>query len=160
MNDVRFPYKPKSFVLLLSSTFFVACASISGYIALTNDRGLILNNIFEFSTEGATIFYWCLTATSCVFVIIGAIALYSGLTTKKEIVLTDNKIMSPKSGISNKIVSILYSEITDVNIQSVQKQRFLNILHSGGTLSIPQSMLTNKQAFEELTSLVAVRVGA
>lgn len=159
MNDVKFPYRPKIFVLLLSSMFFIACALIAGYIALSNDRGLILNKIFEFSTEGATLFYWCLTAASGVFAVFGAIALYSGLTTKKEIVLTENKIMSPKSGISNKIISILYSEITDVNIQSVQKQRFLNILYPGGKLSIPQSMLTNKQAFEDLTSLVASKVG-
>ncbi len=29
-----------------------------GNVALTDDRGLILNRIIEFSPQGATIFYW------------------------------------------------------------------------------------------------------
>ncbi len=158
MDNVKFEYKPNVVVISLSTLFFVACASGLGKIALTNDRGLLLNRIIELSTEGATILYWCLAVVSGVFVIIGAFALLSNLTTKKEIVLTKSEILSPKSGISKKIVAIMYSQITDVNIQSVQKQRFLNIVYPKGKLSIPQSMLANEQAFEELTSLVVDKV--
>ena len=158
MNEVRFPYKPKILVFVLAILFFVGCATILANVALTNDRGLILNKLLEFSAEGATIFYWCLTAASILFIVFGTIALYSGLSTKKEVVVTDHKIMSPKSGLSNRVISVVFSDIADVNIQSIQKQRFLNVLHSGGKLSIPQSMLANKQAFEELVSLVAARV--
>lgn len=158
MANVVFPYKPKTLIFVVSIVFFLICALFLGNIALSNDRGLVLNRIFEFSTQGATIFYWCLTAASGVFVVVGTIALYSGLKTRKEIVLTDDKILAPKSGMSNKIISVMYSEITDLNIQSVQKQRFLNIIHPGGKLTIPQSMLANKQAFDELTTLMTAKV--
>lgn len=158
MSEVRFPYKPKFVVLLLSISFFVGCSLILGNVALTNDRGLILNRMVEFSVGGATILYWWLAAASGLFVVIGAIALCFGLATKREVVFTKNGITSPKGGVSTKIISVKFSEITDVNIQSVQKQQFLNILHRGGKLTIPQSMLPNKQAFEELVSLVAARV--
>lgn len=77
----------------------------------------------------------------------------------RQIVVAENKIMAPKSGISSKFISAMYADIIDVNIQSVHKQRFLNILHQGGKLTIPQGMLSNNQAFEELTSLVAAKIG-
>jgi len=160
MNEVRFPYKPKIVVFLLSILFSCVCMLVLGNIALTNDRGLILNQIIEFSVEGATIFYWCLTVASGLFVIFGILGLMSGLTTKKEIIITENEISAPKSGISKKIVSVKYSEITEMNIQSIQKQRFLHIFYQGGRLTIPQSMLPSKQAFEELVNLVSTRANS
>jgi hypothetical protein len=158
MNEIRFPYKPKIVALLVSIAFFVGCGSILANVALNNSRGLILNGIVELSADGATIFYWCLTVASGIFVLVGAIAICFGLATKREIIFTRDGITSPKGGVSTKIISVSFSEITDLNIQSVQKQRFLNIFHRGGKLTISQSMLPDKQAFDELVSLVAARV--
>ncbi|OAD22673.1 membrane protein [Candidatus Thiomargarita nelsonii] len=160
MNEVRFPYKQKIVVSLLGILFFCVCMLCLGHLALTNDRGMILNQIIEFSVEGATIFYWCLTVASGLFVIFGILGLMIGLTTKKEIIITENEISAPKSGISKKIVSVKYSEITEMNIQSIQKERFLQIFYQGGRLSIPQSMLPSKQAFEELVNLVSTRANS
>ena len=128
-------------------------------LALGNDRGLILNGLVEFSTEGATTFYWSLTVASGLFVAFGSLALLAGLTTKKEVVLTETEIIAPKNGVSRKLVSVAFSEIGDVNVLSVQGQRFLNVLHQGGKLVIPRNMLADDHAFEELTSLIVARVG-
>ena len=158
MNEVRYPYKPKIVVFLLSTLFFVGCTLVFANMALTNDRGLLLNKIIEFSTEEATLFYWGLGAASAAFVIIGIAGLLSNFTTKKEVVLTEDGITAPKSGISKKIVSVKFSEITDLYVQSIHRQRLFNIVHQSGKLVIPQSMLPNKQAFEELIDLVAERI--
>lgn len=158
MSEVRFPYKPKVILFILVVLFFSACTAVLGNIATTNDRGLILNKILEFSTGGATIFYWILTACAAVFVVLAIVGLISGLITKKEIVLTESTISAPKSGISKKVVTLQYSEISEVSMQTVQNQKFLNILHQDGKLSIPQSMLPNKNDFEKLVNLVASKV--
>ncbi len=158
MTEVRFTYKPRITVFLFSGLFFVGCALVLAHIARTNDRGLVLNRIIEFSEEGASIFYWSLAAASGVFVVLATMALYSSLTLKREVILTEDRITAPKSGMSKKLVAIRFAEITDVNIQSVQSQKFLNIVHEGGKLTIPQSMLPNKEVFEELTGLVTEKV--
>jgi len=142
---------------LIAILFFTGCTLVLGNVALSNDRGLILNRIIELSKENATIFYWCVTAGSGLLVATGLLGLISGLTSKKEIVLSENGISAPRSGISKKIISVKYSDITELTMQAVQKQRFLNIIHPGGKLTIPQSMLPNKQAFEDLVKIVSKR---
>lgn len=158
MEDIKLPYKPNFLMLLFVIVFFSSCALILANVALNNDRGLVLNRIFEFSTQGAALFYWCLTGAAGIFVILGVIGVIFGLTSKNEIILTENKITAPKSGISKKLISINYSDIKDLSVQSVHKQKFLNIFHQGGKLTIPQSMLPNKQAFEELIALLSAKV--
>ena len=102
MNEVRYPYKPKITVILLSMLFFVGCTLVLANVARTNDRGLILDKVIEFSPEGATIFYWVLTVASALFVLIAIMVIYTGLTTDKEIILTENDITAPRSGLSKK----------------------------------------------------------
>lgn len=158
MNEVKFPYKPNLVIFILSSVIMVSIAAGLVYIAKTNEQGLILNRIIEFSAEGATLFYWCLAVASTALALFSVLALMSILITKKEIILSSHSISAPKSGISKKIITINFRDVTDVNIQSVQKQKFLNIVHQNGKLTIPQSMLPNKKLFEELTELVVSRI--
>ena len=158
MSEVRFQYKPNVILFILVALLFSACTAVLGNIAITNDRGLVLNRILEFSTGGATSFYWVLTVCAAVFVVIAIVGFISGLSTKKEIVLTESSISAPKSGISKKVVTLKYSEISDVSMQAIQNQKFLNILHQGGKLTIPQSMLPRQNDFDKLVNLIASKV--
>ena len=158
MQEIRYPYKPKTIIFVLIIALSGTAAAVLAYIAATNDRGLILNGIIEFSENGATIFYWCLAGAAVLFIVFGSIILVKGITSKKEVIATQEDIAAPKSGVSNKIITISYSEIIDLDIQKVQGQRFLTIFYSEGKLSIPQSMLPNKKAFEELADFVANKV--
>ena len=158
MQEVRHPYKPKLIVFVLSIAFFAICAVVLSYVALTNDKGLILNRSLRLSESGADIFYWCLTGASIIFVLFGTLALIKGSKAEREVLATQEFISAPKNGLSNKIITINYSDITDLRVQTVQKQRFLSIFHSGGKLSITQNMLPNEDAFEELMEFVASKV--
>ncbi len=160
MNEVRIPYKPNKIIFLLVVAFFGACAGIMGNVAATNDRGLILNRIFELSSQGATIFYWVITGSALVFILVALFALAKSITSKREIVISKTSLTSPKSGFSKIDVTVNFSDITNVTLQTVQKTKILNIEYIGGKLSIPNSMLPNKQAFEELVSLLEARVDA
>lgn len=160
MHEKRIPYKPRVWIFLLCTLFFGACTAWLGYMALNNDRGLILNNIFEMSISGATIFYWVLTALSGIFVLGGLWGIASGLLSKKELVLTDDTLSMPKSPMSGKIVKLQYSEILDLSYQSVQQEEFLNIMHSGGKLTISKNMLPSKKVFEDVMNFIASKVPA
>lgn len=158
MNEIRIPYRPNKIIFILAIAFFGSCAGFMGNIAATNDRGLILNRIFEFSKQGATIFYWVIAGLSVAFVVLGFFALIKSYTSKREIIISDSSITSPKSGFSKLNICIKFSDITDVTMQTVQKTKILNIDHLDGRLSIPNSMLPNKQAFEELVSSIQAKI--
>jgi hypothetical protein len=129
-----------------------------GNVALTNDRGLILNRIIEFSAQGATIFYWVVAIAALAFVLVGILALIKSMFSNREIVITNESITSPKSGFSKQDVTVSFSDITGINMQTIQKTKILNIEHLGGKLSIPNSMLPSKTSFEELVSQLQTRV--
>jgi len=158
MNEVRIPYKPNKNIFLFVVVFFGACAGVMGNVAITNERGLILNRIFEFSSQGATIFYWVITGAALVFVLVGLLALAKAFTSKRQIVISETSLTSPKSGFSNIDVRVNFSDISNVTLQAIQKTEILNIEYLGGKLSIPNNMLPNKQAFERLVSLLNTRV--
>ena len=152
MNEIRIPYKPNKIIFIVAMAFFGICAGFMAYVAATNDRGLTLNRMFEMSTQEATIFYWVIASAASAFVVIGALALINSFLSKREIIISTSSITSPKSGFSKIDVTVNFTDITYMTIQTIQKTQILNIDHSDGRLSIPNTMLSSKQAFEELVS--------
>ncbi len=69
MTEIKYPYKPKVRTFFFPMAFFVCCTVILVSLAYTNDRGFMLNGVVEFSVESASIFLWCLTLLSSLFVI-------------------------------------------------------------------------------------------
>ncbi|WP_158681376.1 hypothetical protein [Pseudoalteromonas sp. T1lg88] len=158
MSEIRYPYKPKLFVAILCILFFGIFSYFTGQVASENDRGLILNRVIEFSATGASIFYWAITGLFGVLSILGAVLLFKGVTSKNELVLTDEYIQAPKSGISNKIVTVKYENIENITEQKVQKNLFLNIFHDGGKLTLVSSVLPKKEDFEYVKSHIVSRI--
>lgn len=150
MNEVRIPYRPKKLVSIAGIIFFGLGAGFMGYVASSNEEGLILFSIFEFSVENATIFLWVILGALFIFVGIGVIALEKSFFSKREIVITNECITSPKSSSSKINITVNFSDIIGITIQTVQKSRTINIAHTDGTLSIPNTMLPNKKVFEDL----------
>ena len=151
-------YKPKVLVMLLSSLFFAACGAGMAYAALTNDRGLIINGIITLSESGATVFFWVIAAVSAVFVLGGTWGIIVGLTSDRRLTITENGIRAPKSGYSKQYVTINFPDIFKVSMQTMNKQRFITLHHRTGRLSIAQSMLPDKEAFEEVVRIVTQKM--
>jgi hypothetical protein len=161
MADIlEYPYRAKPWMMLAAIAFFGACAAGMGYRAVTNDRGLILNRIFTFSVDGATIFYWCIAAAAALFVVGAILALIAGLTNPMAVRLTATDFSAPKHGFAKKLIVIALRDIKEIGIQTVHKQRFMNVYFRNGKLSIAQSMLPNSEAFERLHSGLAANVKA
>ncbi len=155
METAKYPYKPKPIVAIAVTLFFAGCAAIIGKQALNNDRGLILNRIIEFSPSGATTFYWLLTILSVLAVVVGMFMLIKSLSAPRFVLLTQESLVSPKAGFSKNSITIPYDTINSLTIQEVQKQKFLMVHYSGKKISIPQSLLPNKETFDELCRKLA-----
>ncbi|EKE68103.1 hypothetical protein [Gallaecimonas xiamenensis] len=158
MDDIRLPYKTGNLKLIGAMGLFGACAALIGREAATNDRGLILNHLLEFSAQGATLFYWALAGAALLFVLLAALALVKNNLSKRELVLTGTYLEAPKNGISNRLVRVQYSAITDLVLQQVQGIQLLKISHTQGKLTLASSMLPGKEAFAQVLAAIEARV--
>jgi hypothetical protein len=158
MMSLNYPYKPSPLGMARACLFFGVCALVMAHAAMTNDRGLILDGIVNFSIHGATIFYWCVAAVSCLFVVVGIPAFFIGIFSSHRLVLTGTSVSAPRSGFSRSPTVVELSSITGVDIKVMQRQRMLNIHHKSGKLTIMQSWLPNEAAFNEVAGALSAVV--
>jgi hypothetical protein len=147
---LEYPYRAKPLMMIAGILLFGSCAAGMGLEALTNERGLTWNGIVHLGVDGATGFYWSVAAVSAIFVVGAFVALVSSLAHPMAVTLTSREISAPRNGFSRRRITIPLPDIVDVRLQKVQRQRFLNIYHRNGRLSIVQSMLPDAAAFEKL----------
>mgnify|MGYP000261042794 CR=1 FL=1 len=89
MAETRFAYKPKTHVMLLAAVFFLVATAVLIYAGATNDRGLILNRIFEMDAQGATTFFYVLAGLSAAMTAGGVFGLVMSAREPKFVVLDD-----------------------------------------------------------------------
>lgn len=160
MNTLEYRYRPKPWIMLAATAFFAAAGALVTMEALTNERGLIVQRFIHLSPQGATIFYWCVAALCALFVLAGLASFMVGLASKRYLRLTSTEISAPKFGWSRSNTVVRLAAITQIAVQTIQKQRILNIYHRGGKLSIVQSFLPNAAAFEEVHKALVSRARA
>ncbi len=157
MTTIEYPYKPRAWVMVGVVAFFALCGAVMAYTAITNDRGLILDGI-PLSPRGATIFYSVVASLSVLLALAGLAGLVAGLTSEKRLRLTPTELHLPGRPWSRTTTVVPLGEIVDVGLQSVHKQRFLMVRHRGGTLSIAESLLPGRAAFEEVGQALVARM--
>ena len=140
-----------------ASALFGAGALFMGHEAMVNDRGLIINGLIHLGPDGATIFYWCIAAVCGAFVAVGVPAFIVGLMSSHRVTLTATDISAPRFGFSRTPTLVKLNDVQHVNVQVVQKQRFLNIHHASGKLTINESYLPSRAVFEELCAAIVNR---
>jgi hypothetical protein len=158
VDTLDYPYKPKPWAMALASSFFAACALGMVYAARTNDRGLILNGIIEFSPSGATTFYWWVAGVSALFVLAGLSGLAMSVLGAQRLRLTATEIAAPRSVFSREATIVPLADVEAIDVQSIQRQRLMNIRHRRGKLSIMQSFLPGAAAFDELHHALEERI--
>jgi len=158
VDEIRIPYKPNIIVFLFVIVFFGICGATLFYVAKTNDRGLVINHLIELSATGASYFYGVLALASSLFVLLGIIVIGRGITSKREVIVGASAISAPKSGISQRMVTVAFGDISSMNVQKVQRTRILNINYNGGRLSIPNNMVPGKTGFDDLVKLISERL--
>lgn len=154
-DSIEYPYRPRPGVMLIACLAFAACAVWLGWVAYTNDRGLILNGIFEFETGGATIFYWSIAGLSALMAILGFARTLIGLFSNQHLQISRSQLSAPQSMFSASNTVIPFSSITGVQLQTVRSQRFLRIQHQKGKLTIAAINLPDATAFDTICARIA-----
>lgn len=152
---LAWPYKPRVWVLLLSGLFFAGCAVVLGTMAAGNDRGMLISRIIELDAGGATGLLWVLTACSVAFVVMAGVGIASAFGEGRELVLDEAGVTLPARFSSNR-TTVRYRDMTDLALRRVQGQRFLEIRHRGGKVTIAAGMLPDG-AFEEIVEEIGRR---
>jgi len=73
------------------------------------------------------------------------------------LMLTATHIAVPPVGFSREPKTVNLTDIKRMTVSTVYGQRFLNVYHSGGKLTIAQSPLPDPAAFDELCSTLTRR---
>ncbi|HET6764128.1 MAG TPA: hypothetical protein VFH27_10660 [Longimicrobiaceae bacterium] len=149
-DTLEFRYQPRVRTMLIAIVFFGAAAAVMANAAATNQRELIIEGMIHLSVAGATKFYLGLSVAAALFVVAGALGLTAGRRTPRYVRLTPTEISAPKSFFAKEPTVVPLGQIREVEVQTIQKQRMLNIYHAQGSLTVIQSMLPNPAAFEEL----------
>ncbi|MBL7252574.1 hypothetical protein [Alloalcanivorax marinus] len=158
MMEERYPYKPKLLAAIVTVVFFGVLAGFMGFFSLDNDRGLVLNGIIHFSRMGATIFYWVITFVLAAFSVLGLLLIFKSLTSKGELIITDQYVRAPKSGISKKIITVPFNDVEKVSVQEVKGTVFFKIIHRKGKLTIVSSVLPKREDFEYVKKHILAHV--
>lgn len=160
MNFKRYPYKQKWWVGPACVVFFGLCAWMFWHKVRQAPRGLIINHAIELSPSSAQTFHWLLFCAALMFVALGLAVSALSFQQERYITLTSRALSAPKSGFSKVVIEVPFQSITSLQVQAVQRQRFLHIHHRAGKLSIAQSMLPSQADFEELCELVAAKASS
>lgn len=158
---LEFHYRPRAKGLLLGIAFFGPCTAVLAQEARTNDRGLIIDGLIEMSTAHATIFYWVLAALSAGFVLISILGLMELMFSPEKPILrlTPTEVIIPPYLFRREARTVLFSEITGLTDQTVQKQRFLTLRYGDRKkASINHSWLPDDAAFQTVLQFITEKV--
>jgi fumarate reductase subunit C len=157
VETLSHPYRPNAWAMAAVSVFFGANALFIGHEAIVNERGLIINGLIHLGPDGATVYDWCITGLCAVFVVIGVLALIVSLFSSHRLTLTATEVSVPRFGFSRPPVVVKLTDVQHANLQVIHKQRFFNIYHPSGTLTITESHLPSRAVFEELCAAIVSR---
>ena len=158
---LEYRYQPRVKTLVLTVGFFGACTAILAHMAMTNDRGLILDAIIEMNAAHATIFYWVLACLSGGFVVLGLLGAAELLLSPEKpfLRLTPQEVIIPPYLFRREALTIPFSDIVDMSEIVVQKQHFLTLRYGDSKkIQIKYDWLPDDAAYQQVKLFIAQRV--
>ena len=154
--NLNYPYKPKPWIMLAAILFFAACAVTGWHVHATQTDPLVVLGIRLAPDDARTVF-GAIAVVSVLFIAGGIFGFVTGLLSTHRLTLTDQYISAPKYGFSRSVTTVPLADIQRIELQTIKRQRFLNIYHRNGRLTITESFLPNADAFEKVRSALAGR---
>ena len=143
MQSLSFPYKTSKPLLMIAGVLFGGGGAYFMYLkSTTNTRGLILNRIIELDPTEASLFYIIVAIGCAILAIAAAAVLLLSFFGNRVLEITTKYISVPKNGLALTNTTIPWQDITDFRDMKVSGQRWLEVRHKGGKVSIAESMLS------------------
>lgn len=154
----RIPYRPKSWIMLLSALFFALCCAVLVSQALNAEHRLSLFRLITLDPGQARIFYAIMAAVAAVLTTMGLAGLWRAFQSPNWVEITDSAIRAPRNGFSRTPTELALSDITDLERVSISGQEFLHIHHANGKLTLNRAMMDTKSTFETCISELVSRM--
>jgi len=163
-ETLRFKYKENLWWMIFMGVFGSAVAYAGFQMALENNRIVTIKGI-TLSAANSTIFFYAMGVIGLAVVLFGFLGIYKSLTLSQEIEISDTAISAPTSTLRKSIVSVPFSEITNLHrtkkgARKVGVQEFFAIHHTAGELVILRESFKNKDNFEKVISEINSRLGS
>jgi hypothetical protein len=159
MNGIEREYEYRShFALIIGcALFFGLGAIVLAAKAATNDHGVIINSVVRVTLGpvGATVFYWFLSLFSTLLFL--AILRFHRVIFRQRLAFGPATLIVPVSRWNTKEKEIAYQDIEEISTTQVSGRWVLDIHHRGGKFTIAASMLSSREAFDELRELLAAK---
>lgn len=155
---LSYPYKPRIGVMALGGVFFAVGAVVLGNKAATTDRGVVLHGLVELSADGARIFYWTLAGLSAAFVAAALFGIVVGIYSRQLLQLSESILSVPKNLWTRAPIVVPISDISEIRLRTISRQRMLLVRHRGGALNIMEKMLPDRASFEAVHAAIAGRI--
>ncbi len=128
-------------------------AVMLGWIAHTNDRGLVLNGGIRFNVDGATLFYWVLAGLFALVVLLTVGIVLTTLVYKMpDIILCAGSVSFPVGFPVKRPFVLPLIKIENISLMEVSGQRILMLQTVGKKHGIALNWLESKEAAQRLES--------
>jgi hypothetical protein len=156
MTEREYEYRLKSGRVMTRAALWAVGALFMGYMALTNDRGLVLF-VVPLSKERATMAYAIFGGLAGLFSIVDAIKATRGESLRQRIAFTEDGVIVPKSAWTAEEVLIPYESVRDMN-EFNEPDSLVVIRHQGGEFTLRCDMHPDERAYAEIVQNLALRV--
>src|SRR5438132_6347408 len=106
----RIPYHPKWRVILFCAVFFGACSAFMADKATHNTVGLIINGIITLGPNGATTFYWVISALGAGFVLLALLLTVRRIASPQVLEVGTDALLLPHGRFQRQMSRIAYSD--------------------------------------------------
>jgi hypothetical protein len=155
----RIPYNPKWGMIALAILFFGACSVFMALEAMNNNAGLIINGVITLDPNGATLFYWVISALGAGFVLMGLLLTGRRIISHQVLDIGTEELLLPWGFMQRKTATIIYADIDKVTEVDVSGQKFIYVTAKGLRYTITASLFPDKKTYEEVKSFLASQGG-
>lgn len=157
MPILRYPYRPRLFQMVSVILVFTMLTCFAAGMALLTKGEVVLTKQVVLSPENGKLFFWGLTAFMGLFVVGGIAGAIASRKSTWEVILTDTALTAPGNLFARAPKVVRLADITRLETQRIQKNRFLFVYHPGGKIKIGTSFLPDNAAFDRLYTELANR---
>ncbi|MHA3061167.1 hypothetical protein ACX1N5_01640 [Acinetobacter sp. ANC 4636] len=150
----QYSYKPKKWGLFIGLIIVSTFAYFYWVEMKEPSYSLVIYHIIKLSPSNTQIFNLFAFILSFCMAVAGFFVLFRK---ERHLILTANSIRLVKNGLSSIETEIPFSTIKSLQLQTIYTQRFLCIVHTNGKLTIVESALPSKQAFEEICRILMTK---
>jgi hypothetical protein len=139
--------------------FFGAGTIVIGHIALTNDRGLLIDHLIPLDTSQATVFYYVLTLFSAGFVAVGLGGVLHWLKGDEWLLLDEQGINGTVGSIlKSKQCRVAYASVRTTQTTSYRSTHIFKIMaRNGRSHTIISNFFESDQQFNDFLMNLADR---